>query len=150
MSDFSLSTEFQALMAQLQQQPAGIVLDGAAKQITRRKFSPEENELLRRIVAQYGINDWFLVAQHFQGRTPRQCRDRWRNYVSPEVVNGNWTAEDEELLRAKVKELGRQWATITQFFPGRTDIGIKNHYIAMTRDKNMMGNRALKFALETV
>jgi hypothetical protein len=139
MADMSVAAELQALMAQLQQQPATLVLDGKAKQITRRKFSPEEDDLLRRVIAQYGTNDWVLVAQYFQGRTPRQCRDRWKNYVSPEVVNGNWTPEAEQLLFSKVRELGSKWALIAQSFPGRTDIGVKNHYISMTRNKNPLG-----------
>jgi hypothetical protein len=133
MTDASLTAQFQALMAHLQtQQQLPIPLDRKGKQITRRKFSPEEDELLRRIIAQHGASDWNLIAQHVQTRTARQCRDRWRNYVSPEVVNGNWTPEENQLLISKVNEIGPKWATIARSFPRRTDIGLKNHFIAIT------------------
>lgn len=106
------------------------------KKITRHKFTPEEDEVLRNLVQQYGKSDWVTIAQHFQNRTPRQCRDRWKHYISPEVVTGNWTEEDDQLLLLKVQELGSRWSTISQFFPGRTDIGVKNHYISITGRKN--------------
>jgi hypothetical protein len=51
------------------------------------------------------------------------------------VVTGNWTESDEQLLIDKVTELGPKWSTITQLFPGRTDIGVRNHYISITGRK---------------
>jgi hypothetical protein len=105
------------------------------KKISRRKFTPDEDDLLRNLVMQLGKSDWSTIAQHFPTRSPRQCRDRWKHYISPEVLTGNWTEADEALLLAKVAELGPKWSTIAQFFPGRTDIGVKNRYISITGRK---------------
>jgi hypothetical protein len=138
MNDPTLAAQLQTLMAQFQQ-PTPAVPHGKGKQITRRKFTPEEDELLRNVVTQYGSSDWNIISQHFQSRSPRQCRDRWRNYVSPEVLTGRWSQVDEEMLLTKVREIGPRWATIAQLFPGRTDIGVKNHYISLT------GKRAKEF-----
>jgi hypothetical protein len=66
-------------------------------------------------------------------RNRRQCRERWFSYLSPVVSNGPWTEKEEELLRAKVSEAGRKWRIIQVFFPGRTDINIKNHWKQMQR-----------------
>jgi hypothetical protein len=124
--------QLQALLAQFQQP---ILLDQRDKKISRHKFTPDEDELLRQLVAQYGQNEWASIAQHFESRTSRQCRDRWRHYINPQVMTGNWTEADDQLLLAKVAELGQRWSAIAQSFPGRTGIGVKYHYISITGRK---------------
>jgi hypothetical protein len=131
MVDSNLAAQFDSLIAP-SLQPAADLQQRKEKQIIRRKFTPEEDDVLRRIVARLGSNDWNAVAQQFPNRSPRQCRDRWRNYLSPDVAIGPWSRADEETLLAKVKEMGPRWALIAQQFPGRTDIGVKNHYISIT------------------
>lgn len=106
------------------------------KKITRRKFTPEEDELLKNLVATFGPTDWQTIAQHLVSRSPRQCRERWKHYISPDVVTGNWTDEENQLLLQKFKDHGPQWAIIAKSFPGRTDIGVKNHYISLTARRN--------------
>lgn len=32
------------------------------------------------------------------GRTAKQCRDRWLNYLRPGIKKGNWSREEESLL----------------------------------------------------
>jgi hypothetical protein len=135
---YPAESQIQTIMAQLQQQPM-VLSPGKEKKISRHKFTPEEDEILRNLVVQFGKSDWTAIAQHFQNRTPRQCRDRWKHYISPEVVTGNWTEADEQLLLDKVAEIGPKWSTITQLFPGRTDIGVKNHYISLTGRKSKEG-----------
>jgi hypothetical protein len=119
-------------MSQFQQQPMG---DPRERKISRRKFTPDEDELLRNLVMQLGTSDWSAIAHHFPCRTPRQCRDRWKHYVSPEVVVGGWSEADEAILLRKVAEFGPRWSAIAQLFPGRTDIGVKNRYISITGRK---------------
>lgn len=106
------------------------------KKITRRKFTPEEDELLKNLVATFGPTDWQTIAQHLVSRSPRQCRERWKHYISPDVVTGNWTDEENQRLLQNYKDHGPQWAIIAKSFPGRTDIGVKNHYISLTARRN--------------
>ncbi|OHS94678.1 r2r3-MYB transcription factor [Tritrichomonas foetus] len=94
----------------------------------RNTFTPEEDKSLNKLVIKYGENNWHKVARKMPRRDVRQCRERWFNYLSPLVVNGKWTQEEEGLLIEKVHEYGRKWKYLTQFFPGRTDINIKNRY----------------------
>lgn len=107
-----------------------------SKKITRHKFTPEEDEILKNLVSTYGPNDWQSISSHFVGRNARQCRERWKHYISPDVVTGPWTEEENQLLLKKHEEHGSQWAIIALSFPGRTDIGVKNHYISITTRKN--------------
>jgi hypothetical protein len=99
---FTADAQLQQLIAQLQrqqqQQPMPI---GPEHKISRHKFTPDEDELLRTLVAQLGGSDWNAISVHFHNRTARQCRDRWRHYISPELLTGNWTEAEDQIRRAR-------------------------------------------------
>jgi hypothetical protein len=98
------------------------------KRKKRCSFTPDEDDRLRELVEKYGTHDWTRVASKIRRRDPRQCRERWTNYLSPSVINGPWTVEEDELLAEKVAEFGRKWQHVAGFFQGRTDINVKNHW----------------------
>jgi hypothetical protein len=99
----------------------------------KSKFSPEEDALLIELVNEYGLNDWDNVTLHLRGRNARQCRDRWLNYLSPDVKNGPWTGEEEKLLLEKYEVFGATWKRIAAFFPTRTDINVKSRWHLIQR-----------------
>jgi hypothetical protein len=68
------------------------------------------------------------VAAHLGTRSARQCRERFRNYLSPNLRNSQWTEEEDRLLAEKVIELGAKWAMIVAFFPSRSEINLKNRW----------------------
>jgi hypothetical protein len=76
------------------------------------------------------------------GRTTRQCRERWQNYLRPGIQNGPWTKAEEDLLVQKHAELGPVWRTIQQFFPNRTDIDLKNCWQRRQRRLRLTGPQA--------
>ena len=94
----------------------------------RRKFTPEEDNKLKKIISIYGAKKWDKVALMMPGRTGRQCRDRFHNYLSPSLVNGPWTKEEDKILEQKVLEYGQHWNKISKFFKGRSDNNIKNRW----------------------
>ena len=108
----------------------------------RHKFTKAEDELLKSLVEKYGESNWVAVSAQMKTRSPRQCRERYKNYLSPKIKNGPWTPEEEELLVQKVKELGQRWANIALFFEPRSDVNVKNHWTAMmnrqARERNAM------------
>lgn len=91
-------------------------------------FSQEEDEMLKRVVYLFGAKNWKLIATMIPGRTPRQCRDRYANYLAPGFVRKQWTAEEDKLLAEKYKIYGPKWTQLKQFFPQRTANDIKNRY----------------------
>jgi hypothetical protein len=97
----------------------------------RHKFTKVEDELLKSLVQKYGESNWCAVAAQIKTRTPRQCRERYKNYLSPKIKNGPWTPEEEELLAKKVAEIGPKWAHISTFFAPRSDVNVKNHWTSM-------------------
>ena len=100
------------------------------------KFSQEEDEQLRQLVEKYGENAWLSISNEMNGRSSRQCRERWLNYLSPRLNNGEWTEEEDSILLEKQKELGTSWTRISKFLPGRTDQMCKNRFLMLQRKMN--------------
>jgi hypothetical protein len=98
------------------------------KRKRRYSFTPDEDDRLRELVSKYGTEDWSRIASKMRKRETRQCRERWNNYLAPNIVRAAWTPEDDTLLAQKVAELGRKWQHVAQFFQGRTDINVKNRW----------------------
>ncbi|OHS96096.1 hypothetical protein TRFO_37767 [Tritrichomonas foetus] len=98
----------------------------------RQMFSPQEDETLKQLVSQYGDKDWKLIARKMPNRSTRQCRERYKNYLAPEIKNGPWTREEDELLRSKYQEFGPRWSTIATFFESRSDVNIKNRWTSIS------------------
>jgi hypothetical protein len=67
------------------------------------------------------------------GRDARQCRERWTNYLAPDVSMEPWTTEEDTKLRELVDEYGFLWSWLSHFFPGRKDIALKKHYNRLKR-----------------
>ena len=94
----------------------------------RKKFSPDEDAKLKELVQKFGAKQWDQIALMMPGRTGRQCRDRYRNYLIPGYFNGQWSEEEDNILRKKFSEMGPQWAKMTKFFRGRSANSIKNRW----------------------
>jgi hypothetical protein len=94
----------------------------------RRKFSAEEDDKLRMLVHQMGNQRWESVAQRMPGRTARQCRDRYKNYLLSSLVITPWSPEEDALLRRKYAELGPKWVEISRWFRGRSGNDVKNRW----------------------
>jgi hypothetical protein len=105
---------------------------------SRRKFSLEEDQLLRSLVEKHGARDWFTIASFMTGRSVRQCKERWENYLSQAVDGPQWTAEEDLRLQRTVCERGHKWKALEIHFPGRTDIQLKNRYNVILRRQNRL------------
>ncbi|KAH0787690.1 Myb-like DNA-binding domain containing protein [Histomonas meleagridis] len=99
----------------------------------RFQFTQEEDSLLISLVEKYGNSDWALIASMMKNRNSRQCRERWANYLNPEIKTGKWTPEEDQLLLEKYNEIGPKWVKITKFMNGRSEIMVKNRYQVIQR-----------------
>ncbi|GKY94210.1 hypothetical protein MPSEU_000386900 [Mayamaea pseudoterrestris] len=104
----------------------------------RMKWSKEEDERLVKIVGTT-IDDpmqckWPNVAKCMgNGRTAKQCRDRWLNYLRPGIKKGSWSSEEEMLLSDMYDSFGPKWMAMATILENRTDNDIKNKWYSMQR-----------------
>ncbi|OHT14328.1 r2r3-MYB transcription factor [Tritrichomonas foetus] len=94
----------------------------------RHFFSKQEDKLLKRLVDTVGAGNWSEIAKRIPGRTPKQCRDRYVNYLKSNLQFQTWTTEDDELLIKLFHQHGARWATIAQIMKTRSENEIKNHW----------------------
>jgi hypothetical protein len=95
----------------------------------RARFLAAEDEKLRILVKKYGENAWSLIAAELPGRNIRQCRERWKHYLSGRISKDFWEPDESRLLFEKMRSIGPRWTQLAQFFPGRTDIQIKHYWM---------------------
>jgi hypothetical protein len=72
----------------------------------RQSFSADEDVKLKELVTKLGESNWKGVADRMINRTSRQCRERYKSYIAPNLSYSPWTNEEDELLRAKYLEIG--------------------------------------------
>jgi hypothetical protein len=54
---------------------------------SRRVWTPDEDEAIRQLVTKFGTKSWSAIAEHvvkdygINGRTGKQCRERWHNHL---------------------------------------------------------------------
>jgi len=102
-------------------------------QRVKLKFTPVEDCRLAEAVLRGGCSSWADVARRIPGRNARQCRERWMNYVNPQLCHTPMTPGEDALLRIKYREFGPRWKLLATFFPGRGRNFIKNHWMTIHR-----------------
>ena len=119
----------------------------------KSKFTTEDDARLKFFVSRLGVNKWFEVSVCMGNKSTRQCRERWKTYLSPEISHEDWTYEEDALLYAKYLELGRKWSLIAKEFPNRTDTAIKNRCMVLLRrikkSERIQKNKVNKAKTET-
>ncbi|KAK8888491.1 hypothetical protein M9Y10_039570 [Tritrichomonas musculus] len=110
----------------------------------RNRFTHEEDENLKRLVSFQDPPNWNEIARFMRHRTPRQCRERYNNYLRPDLVNGSWTPEEDELLNRLYEKYGPKWSLIAQSFKGRSAVNIKNHHSSLVSQMSVK-NRSNRF-----
>ena len=55
---------------------------------------------------------WAQIATQLNNRNGKQCRERWRNHLRPELNKGDWSAQEDIDIWERVQEMGTKWAQV--------------------------------------
>jgi hypothetical protein len=99
------------------------------KPYSRSKFTSDEDVQLRNLVAEYGPLAWVEIANLMPDRNARQCRERWKHYLSNDQASLPWTEAEDALLFQKISELGPKWTRVATLLGNRSDIEIKMRWL---------------------
>lgn len=109
--------------------------------LVKGHWTGEEDNKLRVRIGQ-GFKNWTDVSKDIVGRTPKQCRERWCNHLDPRIKKGAWSPLENEALVEAQAYLGKKWAQISKYLPGRTENAVKIRWKSLTRRSNSRGHDA--------
>lgn len=96
--------------------------------LVKGSWTREEDETIVSFVKANGDKDWSKLAEILVGRTGKQCRERFRNHLDPNVTRTAWTMQEDQMLIDLHARFGNSWTKISSFFTGRTDNCVKNRW----------------------
>ncbi|EAY02217.1 Myb-like DNA-binding domain containing protein [Trichomonas vaginalis G3] len=100
----------------------------------RSKFSKLEDAKLLHLVEESGKSpNWRSISYAMETRTPRQCRERYQNYLRPNIGHNLWTPQEDEFLLKQYELYGNKWNCIAKNMKGRTGNTIRNRFLSLYR-----------------
>lgn len=96
--------------------------------LVKGSWTREEDETIINFVRDNGCKNWTRLSSLLPGRIGKQCRERYRNHLDPNINHSNWTDEEDILLFKLHNQYGNKWVKISSMMPGRSDNSIKNRW----------------------
>lgn len=103
------------------------------KPVIVKRFTPDEDQIIMLLAKPDADNDWFKISKSLRNRTARQCRDRWNNYLNPNLNKNEWSPEDDELLLNLYHKKGPQWKSFCSILNGRSINDVRNRCFRLIR-----------------
>jgi len=103
-----------------------------------RRWTAEEDAILRELVEKNGYRHWKKCAREFQEksgivRSDVQCLHRWNKCLRPGLVKGQWTPEEDRIICEMVeKNKGHEnvrWSAIAKELKGRLGKQVRERWI---------------------
>lgn len=108
-----------------------------------RLFTPAEDTLIRQLVASYATGEiiWVEVARKLPGRSGKQVRERYENFLTDPQLEV-WTEDEDKMLKQRYEEFGAKWEVIAYYFPEKTSSMVKNRYYSVIRNSSNLNNKS--------
>ena len=68
-----------------------------------------------------------------KNKSGKQCRERWINFLCPNINKGMWSEKEEKILFSTQLKIGNKWSELAKLLPGRSENDIKNHFYSKLR-----------------
>jgi len=96
-----------------------------------------EDLKLRKLVKSLGTSGtWQKIAKDMgYTRSPKQCRERWHNFLDPKL-RVEWSDDEDSKLMSLFHQFGSQWANIAKQLRGRTGDRVKQRLHKIYNNKN--------------
>ena len=73
--------------------------------------------------------DFIKIARnHDSGRSAKQCRERWKNFLRSGIKKGAWTTDEEELIKDLYATFGAKYVSVKHIIFSY----LHNHLIFLT------------------
>ncbi|KAJ0435914.1 putative transcription factor MYB-HB-like family [Helianthus annuus] len=106
----------------------GSCKEGDFNEIRRGPWTLEEDNLLINYITCQGEGRWNSLAKSSGlKRTGKSCKQRWLNYLKPDIKREDLTPQEQLLVLELHCKWGNRWSKIASHFPDRTDNEIKNY-----------------------
>lgn len=97
--------------------------------MTKSKWTEEEDRILLEAVKLYGLKNWGQVANCLEGRTGQQCLHRYQKTLCPDLKKGKWEWEEDRRLQLAAAIYGPgRWSFIALHVPKRTDVQCRERW----------------------
>lgn len=109
------------------------------------QWREEEDAIVLQVIAvsseQPAFTQWAELAPRLPGRSGKQIRDRWVNYLNPAINHLPFSREDDLMLWEGHKRLGKRWVEISVkiFNSTRSENHIKNRWYSAAFKKFIAG-----------
>jgi hypothetical protein len=104
----------------------------------RNQWTPAQDNYLESLIEDSDGN-WAAIAKKFNAkftkikRTGKMWRERWHNYLNPDITTKKITPSEEVRIFQLYKRFGNKWVEIAKNLKGRTENWVKNLYYATLR-----------------
>jgi len=65
-----------------------------------------------------GFRSWTEISKSMVHRNPKQCRERWIEYVDPTLDRKKFTIEEDEIILREQLKIGHKWKVRNYFISG--------------------------------